>query len=138
MPRACIVGTGPAGLAVADLLLEAGVSVDLVDEQPRAGGNIGRASTDAAFGPIRRRLELNGRRFCPGQPVLSVSAGREVAIRGPQRIERDEFDAVFLCTGAYDGQLPRLGLRQAGVKTAGALQALLKGQDVIPEGRVVI
>ncbi|MBV8566865.1 MAG: FAD-dependent oxidoreductase [Methylobacteriaceae bacterium] len=138
MPRACVVGTGPAGLAVADVLLAAGVPVDLVDEQPRAGGNIGRAMTDAALGPMRRRPELGGGRYRPGHPVLSVSPAREVVVRGPQRIERERFDAVFLCTGASDGQLPRPGLRQAGVKTAGALQALLKGQDVVPEGRVVI
>ena len=35
-----IVGAGPAGLGAAAILREHGVSVTIIDEQPRAGGQI--------------------------------------------------------------------------------------------------
>ena len=45
--RAAIVGAGPAGSAVSEILSASGIAHDLYDEQPRAGGNIGRRRFDA-------------------------------------------------------------------------------------------
>ena len=65
-------------------------------------------------------------------PDLTVETATEAAI------ERRRFDAVFLCAGAYDTYEPIPGTPVPGVSTAGALQSLLKGQAVVPRGRVVI
>lgn len=46
--------------------------------------------------------------------------------------------AVILATGAYDRQIPFTGWTLPGVTTAGALQALLKGNAVLPGSRVAV
>lgn len=46
--------------------------------------------------------------------------------------------AVVVATGAYDRQIPFTGWTLPGVTTAGALQALLKGNAVLPGTRVAV
>jgi NADPH-dependent 2,4-dienoyl-CoA reductase/sulfur reductase-like enzyme len=131
---AAIVGAGPAGAAVSETLSAAGVAHDLFDEQPRAGGNIGRRRFAAPEAPPE------GVPLCrlhAGARVLRVSPLREVEWDDGARLNRRRYDAVFLCAGAYDGMLPREP-RHETWSSAGALQALLKGQGVVPEGRVLI
>jgi D-hydroxyproline dehydrogenase subunit alpha len=132
--QVAIIGAGPAGSAVSEVLAAAGVAHALLDEQPRAGGNIGRRRFDAPA------LPPEGMPSCAyhgGCRVLRVSRERLVEWDDGTALQRQGFDAVFLCTGAYDGMLPRPG-RQASWSAAGALQALLKGQGVVPEGQVLI
>ena len=52
MPKAdlIVIGAGPAGMAAAATAAEAGLSVLLLDEQPRAGGQIYR-DVERAAGP---------------------------------------------------------------------------------------
>jgi NADPH-dependent 2,4-dienoyl-CoA reductase/sulfur reductase-like enzyme len=69
--------------------------------------------------------------------VLRVSPQREVEWDDGKKLNIRRYGAVFLCAGAYDGMLPRAG-RFESWSTAGALQALLKGQGVVPAGRVLI
>lgn len=134
MSEVAIVGAGPAGAAASEVLSAAGVAHDLFDEQPRAGGNIGRRRFDAPQAPPE------GDPFCrfhAGARVLRVSPARDVEWDDGVALRRQAFDAVFLCAGAYDGMLPRPG-RFDTWSSAGALQALLKGQGIVPEGRVLI
>ncbi len=131
---AAIVGSGPAGSAVSEALSAAGIAHALFDEQPRAGGNIGRRRFDASPSPPEGNALC---RFHAGSRVLRVSTGREVEWDDGTVLHRQSFDAVFLCAGAYDGMLPRPG-RHESWSSAGALQALLKGQGVVPQGRVLI
>lgn len=133
-PRAAIVGAGPAGCAVSEVLAASGVAHDLFDEQPRAGGNIGRLRFDAP------RAAPEVAPYClyhRHARVLSVSPDRQVTWDDGAAVRRQAYDAVFLCTGAYDGMLPRAG-RHDTWNAAGALQALLKGQGIVPKGRVLI
>ena len=134
MTKAAIVGAGPAGTAVSETLSAAGVAHDLFDEQPRAGGNIGRRRFDA---PLAAPEGNPLCRFHAGTRVLRVSSTRELEWDDGAVLRRTRYDAVFLCAGAYDGMLPRPG-RCETWSAAGALQALLKGQGVAPEGRVLI
>ncbi|MCK6450847.1 MAG: FAD-dependent oxidoreductase [Alphaproteobacteria bacterium] len=134
MTRAAIVGAGPAGAAVSEVLSAAGIAHALYDEQPRAGGNIGRRRFDA---PALPPEEVPLCDYRGGRRVLRVSNDRSVEWDDGAAIRRQGYEAVFLCAGAYDGMLPRPG-RFASWTSAGALQALLKGQGVVPEGRVLI
>jgi len=133
-PSCAIVGAGPAGAAVSETLSAAGVAHDLFDEQPRAGGNIGRRRFDAPEAPPEG---VPACRFRARARVLRASPEREVEWDDGTRLNRRRYDAVFLCAGAYDGMLPREP-RHETWSSAGALQALLKGQGVVPEGRVLI
>jgi NADPH-dependent 2,4-dienoyl-CoA reductase/sulfur reductase-like enzyme len=133
-PSIAVVGAGPAGAAVGETLAAAGAAHDLFDEQPRAGGNIGRRRYDAPETPPE------GVPLCrlrAGARVLRVSPEREVEWDDGAALRRRRYDAVFLCAGAYDGMLAR-GPRHETWSSAGALQALLKGQGVVPAGRVLI
>lgn len=132
--RAAIVGAGPAGSAVSEILSKAGIAHDLHDEQPRAGGNIGRRRFDAPPQAPEGAPHCSWR---ASTRVLSVSPERALTWDDGQAIHRATYDAVFLCAGAYDGMLPRQG-RYDTWSSAGALQALLKGQGVVPEGPVLI
>jgi D-hydroxyproline dehydrogenase subunit alpha len=136
--RVGIVGAGPAGLAVAQELRAAGIAFDVFDENPRPGGNITRQRADAPLSALERLIDGTPDRFIGGASALAIGDGPSIAFERGRGIERWRCDAVFLCAGAYDGQLPRPGLRRPGVTTAGALQALLKGQGIVPEGPVVL
>lgn len=134
-----IVGTGPAGAAAARELVARGAAVTLFDEQPRSGGNIDRVRTttqSTALETLARtspRVELR-----TATRVLSTEAGGRVWFDGGDGAESRDFEAIVLACGAYDIHDPIPGLPAAGVSSAGALQALLKGQGIVPTGSVVI
>jgi len=102
--RVAIVGAGPAGLACADRLRRAGIAADVYDRQHEIGGlltfGIPPFKLDKAVVRTRREvLERMGVRFLLGREV-----GRDVEFG--QLL--DDYDAVFVGTGAYtyvDGQL---------------------------------
>lgn len=56
-----IIGAGPAGLAAAKVVLEAGLSIIVMDEQPRAGGQFLRPPH-----PDRRGKSWMGRPLSQG------------------------------------------------------------------------
>ena len=113
--RVAVVGAGPAGLACADRLRRAGVAVDVFDRQREIGGllTFGIPPFKLDKGVVRTRralLEGMGVRF-----HLGVEIGASV----PFAELLDDYDAVFLGTGAYafvDGALP--GRELAGVHDA--------------------
>jgi thioredoxin reductase len=133
--RVAIVGAGPAGLAAAAMLEAAGVGFSVFDEQRRPGGNLERRRADAPATPLERAR--HGRCF-PGAEVLAVRPGPVLQATTAGGIEEESFAAVILATGAFDLVWPRPGLPDPRVSTAGALQALRKGQGVVPEGAVLL
>jgi NAD(P)H-nitrite reductase large subunit len=129
-----IIGAGPAGAAAASVLAAAGIVHDIYDEAPRSGGNLDRRRFDAP----PAALERGGlSRFFAGTSVLAVTAERVVEFVRDDGIGQRAYRAIFICTGAYDLQLPTPG-RAAAWSSAGALQALLKGQGIVPSGRIVL
>lgn len=102
--RVAIVGAGPAGLACADRLRRHGIAADVYDRQREIGGlltfGIPPFKLDKAVVLARRAvLEDMGVRFLLGHEV-----GRDVEFGELL----DDYDAVFVGTGAYtyvDGQL---------------------------------
>jgi glutamate synthase (NADPH) small chain len=103
--RVAIIGAGPAGLACADRLRRAGIAADVYDRQSEIGGlltfGIPPFKLEKEVIRIRRGvLEEMGVRFHLGREV-----GRDIEFG--QLL--DDYDAVFVGTGAYtyvDGQLP--------------------------------
>ncbi len=138
-PRIAVIGTGPAGVAAVRGLAQSGVTLSVFDEQPRSGGNIhrvpmqGPATDFEQFCAQTPSIEL-----VTGARVLSVDAQHDVWFDQGQGAEVQAFDAVILACGAFDTHDPVPGLPAAGVSSAGALQALLKGQASVPAGAIVI
>jgi len=103
--RVAIVGAGPAGLACADRLRRAGIAADVYDRQPEIGGlltyGIPPFKLDKQVMRLRHELlEGMGVRFLLGREV-----GRDIEFGELL----DDYDAVFVGTGAYtyvDGKLP--------------------------------
>ncbi|MFC9975506.1 FAD-dependent oxidoreductase [Spirillospora sp. NPDC127200] len=161
-----VVGAGPAGLAAAAAALRAGARVTLVDAAEQPGGQYHRMLPEqyraahperlhhdwAAFDRMRRRVLGHPR--CAWWAESSVwslerpDPGEETAprvhvVRGPadgagrERLVLDP-DALVLAPGAHDRVLPFPGWDLPGVFTAGAAQALAKGERVVIGDRVVV
>jgi glutamate synthase (NADPH) small chain len=108
--RVAVIGAGPAGLSCADRLRRAGTAVDVYDRQREIGGlltfGIPPFKLDKGVVLTRREvLEGMGVRF-----LLNKEVGRDVEFGALL----DDYDAIFIGTGAYtfvDAQLPGRELR---------------------------
>ncbi|POM15530.1 FAD-dependent pyridine nucleotide-disulfide oxidoreductase [Burkholderia cepacia] len=137
-----IVGAGPAGLSAARAAARSGATVAIVDDNPRAGGQIWRQGAAATLAPVAtERLAVLR------QPnVTHLAATRIVAETQPGTLllEDDErgllldFRTLILCCGARELLLPFPGWTLPGVTGAGGLQALVKyGLDVRGQRTVI-
>lgn len=158
-----VAGAGPAGLGAAAGALRAGAHVTLVDAAENPGGQYHRMLPDAYAATRPGRLHHGGRGFerlrghVLGHPrcdwwqestVWAVERVDEAAphvhvLRGEadgagreRRILRP--DAIVLAPGAHDRVLPFPGWELPGVHTAGAAQALVKGERLVVGDRVLI
>jgi NADPH-dependent 2,4-dienoyl-CoA reductase/sulfur reductase-like enzyme len=159
MTTVVIVGAGPAGLAAADSALRAGAEVTLLDASPQPGGQFHRMLPTAyaathpervqhgwrAFDRLRRRVLDHPRcTWWPETTVWAIEPGPRVhVVRGlVDGVGRARYvlapDALVLATGAHDRVLPFPGWQLPGVFTAGAAQALAKGERVAVGDRVVV
>jgi D-hydroxyproline dehydrogenase subunit alpha len=147
-----VVGGGPAGMASAIQARDLGLSVTLVDEQPRLGGQYYR---DFPPGYLVASRKAQGHRYATGRALADrvLSSGTGVLLNttvyalgpgwaaldtdepGPARVE---FAVVILATGAYDRPVPFPGWTLPGVMTAGGAQALIKAQRIVPGQRVIM
>lgn len=124
--RVAVIGAGPAGLACADRLVRAGIDAVVFDRYEQIGGllqfGIPSFKLDKSVIATRRAvLEGMGIEF-----RLGVEIGRDLAMD----TLLDQFDAVFVGTGAYrytDGGLP-------GQDLPGVLPAL---PFLVHNGRIV-
>jgi len=153
-----IVGAGPAGLSAAQVAARSGASIAIVDDNPRAGGQIWRQRRGAAPDGTRTGAEAPTRGV--GQPP--VAAARLAVLRQPNvrhfaatrivaepspgtlLLEDDErallleYRTLILCCGARELLLPFPGWTLPGVTGAGGLQALIKnGLDVRGQRTVI-
>ncbi|WP_410641142.1 NAD(P)/FAD-dependent oxidoreductase [Amycolatopsis sp. lyj-346] len=137
MTHVVIVGAGPAGLAAAGHALAAGAEVTVLDQADGPGGQYHRGASD------RFEALLNRCTWWPESTVWALEGKRVHVLRGPadgtnRRRRTLEPDALVLATGAHDRVLPFPGWQLPGVFTAGAAQALAKGERVAAGRRVLV
>ncbi len=137
-----VVGAGPAGLAAACCLGEAGRDVLIVDEAPSPGGQIWRhrraADLPAGARQWLDRLAATEVRSITGAVVLDTTAnGSLVAEKGEERLEI-EGRKLVLATGARELFLPFRGWTLPGVIGVGAAQALIKEGVEVRGWRVIL
>jgi len=148
-----IVGAGPAGVRAAQALAAHGLRPVLVDEAPRAGGQVYRrppahfrrspaelygseaaraVALHAAADALADRIDHR-----PDSLVWNAQGGvLDVLQRG--RIERLPYDGLIVATGATDRVLPVPGWTLPGVTTLGGAQVALKFQGCAIGERVVL
>lgn len=107
--KVAVVGSGPAGLAVADQLNHRGHSVTVIEKEAHAGGLLtyGIPNMKLPKDVVQRRIELmidEGVSFVTGVNAAEPKTAQRLML---------EYDAVVLCCGA--GKPRPLGLDTKGV-----------------------
>lgn len=161
MTEVLIVGAGPAGLAAAVAARRRGAQVRILDAAERAGGQYWRhppaLSPDVnekamqhqwqTFVRLREALQHDpGVTFTPQAQVWAIEPGDGPRVNvivgmpdgGGRHRESIVPDRLVLATGAHDRALPVPGWTLPGVVTAGAAQALAKGERLAIGRRVVV
>jgi NADPH-dependent 2,4-dienoyl-CoA reductase/sulfur reductase-like enzyme len=136
------IGAGPAGLAAACRASAARVRVCLVDDNPRPGGQIWRASGDHIPNPAvpwiataaRQGVEMiaGARVFAapePGRLALETAAGESLDLR---------YRSLVLATGARELFLPFPGWTVPNAMGAGGLQAFAKSGLPVQGKKVIV
>jgi NADPH-dependent 2,4-dienoyl-CoA reductase/sulfur reductase-like enzyme len=152
-PVTVVVGAGPAGIRAAEVLGRHGLRVVLVDESPKAGGQIYRQPPDAFDRAYARRygferakaraLHRTADRLRHSVDYRASTLAwnvwhRALDVAHEGAIERLPFDFLVLATGATDRLLPIPGWTLPGVYTLGAAQVALKYQGCAIGRRVVV
>jgi NADPH-dependent 2,4-dienoyl-CoA reductase/sulfur reductase-like enzyme len=140
-----VVGAGPAGIAAAVRASEAGARVVVLDESPRAGGQIWRHRAGGYVPAAARRwldrLASSSATVLAGRSVIDVVAADDGFALGIECAEAPRTvlaRAVVLATGARERFLPFPGWTQPGVYGIGGVQALLKAGTSFAGKRVVL
>jgi len=146
-----VIGAGPAGLAAAATVSEAGLSTLLLDENAGPGGQVWRAITST---PVTQRDHLGVDYWAGADLVEAVrSSSAEiiqratvwsldrhlevgVSVGGASSLVKSR--RVILATGALERPFPIPGWTLPGVMTAGAAQTMLKSSGLVPDGPTVI
>lgn len=139
-----VVGAGPAGLAAARAAAASGMRIALVDDNPRAGGQVWRQGPHASSPVAMREMLCDLLR----NPKVTHYAGARVSLFSGEhemivstacaRGVVLSFGQLILATGARERLLPFAGWTLPGVTGAGALQALIKGGMPLQGERVVL
>jgi NADPH-dependent 2,4-dienoyl-CoA reductase/sulfur reductase-like enzyme len=158
-----IVGAGPAGLGAAAILREHGVSVTIIDEQPRAGGQILRQPPrsfaverwlpgklyERVKGALRSMDECTDIDWRMSSSVLGIlrpsafrvraeRIGHELWIHGPAGTSFLRAKTVLVAAGCYERPLAFPGWTLPGVMGSGGIQAFVKSQQFVPGDRFVL
>ncbi|MDV2239940.1 FAD-dependent oxidoreductase, partial [Burkholderia pseudomallei] len=98
-----IVGAGPAGLAAARAAARSGCTVAIVDDNPRAGGQVWRHGPHAAPGALARASfgvlrQPNVRHLAATRVVAAPRPGRQQQNVNQQR-HRDRVQNIYILVG---------------------------------------
>ncbi|MEN3608762.1 NAD(P)/FAD-dependent oxidoreductase [Plantactinospora sp. ZYX-F-223] len=152
--RLAVVGAGPAGLAAALAAADAGAEVTVLDLGQRPGGQYLRQPTvagvrpaphPARFADLLRQADTHpritvhsGQQVWSAEPADGAAGGATLRLSGPAGPTTLTAPVVLLAPGGYDRVVPFPGWDLPGVVTAGAAQALAKGQGVLVGRRVLV
>lgn len=126
--KVAVIGSGPAGMAAADLLNKAGHLVTLYEKDEKAGGllRFGIPDFKLSKATVDRRLDLmikEGLTIETGVTIGKDISGKELL---------DKFDAVCIAIGAgYPRNLPVEGSEFEGIHFA---MDFLKAQNMVNSG----
>jgi NADPH-dependent 2,4-dienoyl-CoA reductase/sulfur reductase-like enzyme len=146
-----VIGAGPAGMAAAATAAGLDLSVTLLDEQPRPGGQIYR---DVDRAP-ERRAALLGKDYMQGTALTSelrhdaithiagavvwaIEEGFRISYTRNGQAAQVSSDRLILATGALERAMPLPGWTLPGVMMAGAGQILLKQSGVVSRSAVLV
>jgi sarcosine oxidase subunit alpha len=139
---AAVIGGGPAGLAAARAIAEAGRSVVIIDDQLRPGGSLradprsGRAVAEAAWqGAVQAGAAVLARSTAIG---YFPEDGGVLAVAAPERLYRVHARAWVWATGGYAVNLPFEDNDRPGVIAARAVGRLLVDHGILAGDRICI
>ena len=146
-----IIGAGPAGMSAALTAASIGMKTVLLDEQPRAGGQIYRNVTGVdpkvatLLGPdythgrtLADRLQLSGVEVHYGAMVWDVARDLTVSVQHDGKSFQLRAPQLIAATGAMERASPMPGWTLPGVLNAGAAQIALKSAGAVPSGPVLL
>jgi NADPH-dependent 2,4-dienoyl-CoA reductase/sulfur reductase-like enzyme len=147
-----VVGAGPAGLAAAGEAADYGLSVVLLDNNERPGGQYFRQPpktfrrrTPSPFArdwvradELFRVLDHPGVTYLPNAVVWDSPEPSTLAYAAGADSGRVRAGCVVIAAGAYDRPVPFPGWTLPGVMTAGGVQNLIKGERVVPGSRAAV
>lgn len=146
-----ILGAGPAGMATATEAAQYGLSVLLIDEQQRAGGQIYRdietvapvrgdiLGPDYLAGlPLARNIKSDKVSHIRGATVWQVEEDGHITFSVRGKAEQVKAKKIVLATGALERPMPIPGWTLPGVMSVGAGQILLKQSGLIPKDAVLV
>ncbi|UFU06722.1 NAD(P)/FAD-dependent oxidoreductase [Ruania halotolerans] len=97
------------------------------------------AGSTTALGVLHERADESGHELVAGPAGRPTGADRlSVVLRGPDGVRSHPSAALLVATGAYDMPVPMPGWTLPGVVMAGAAQAMVKSQKMVPPGPIVL
>lgn len=154
-----VIGAGPAGVAAALAAAEEGVSVVVIDEQQRPGGQIFRRppvefgatrapypagypwAADlfaAAAADVRIQWLSGSTAFGVFPEAADGATTLSIGLTGAEGSKRIRARRLLIATGAYDLPVAFPGWTLPGVMMAGAVQGFLKSQRLLVARRFVL
>ena len=137
-----VVGGGPAGLAAAVSAAEKGARTAIVDDNPRLGGQIWRASSTGNTEPEseswQERALRSGVQTISGVQIVDCPKKGSLIGESANGHLRISFSQLVIATGARELLLPFPGWTLPNVCGAGGLQALVKSGLNIGGKRVAV
>ncbi|NOX25551.1 MAG: FAD-dependent oxidoreductase [Deltaproteobacteria bacterium] len=150
-----IIGAGPAGLAAAEQILKYGGQVIILDEQPRAGGQIMRqppkefkvkgwlrgsiyTDTKNLLHRVEAHPKVNWRMSAYVSGIIPLEEnGHQVWFQDATGLNSLRTKKIILCSGCYERPLAFPGATTPGVMGTGAIQTFLKSQQILVGDRFV-
>ena len=147
-----VIGAGPAGLSAAIEAAKLGMDVAVFDENARPGGQLFK-QIHKFFGSKEHHAKERGFHIGEGllaeaeslgvavhlnATVMGIYDEHEVLVKHADETVHAKADAILVATGAAENMIPFTGWDKPGVIGAGAAQALMNLQGVMPGKRVLM